>query len=332
VHRANLRHLAVSLLVLLATALLASTATALLLDERWWVAELLVNLPIQHALAFALVLVAAALLRHRWLMALSAIGLMLNVAIAAPVLAALWFGEPAPPAPNSATLDVTFFNAKYRFGTLEPLDYLLRRDDEVVVLSLASAGTAAMIDNLPATDLTVRAAPGLEGDDDLEMIALVRDPDADVIVHRPTDEARDAIIEVVLDLEGVPVHVFASHPVSPLTPERAEQRNRSLSRLADRAKSVGGPVIVMGDLNATPWSPRLQELLAAGRLLDSQVGYGLQPSFPAAGGRLGIAIDHILHSPELTTVTRELGPSFDSDHRMVHATFALARRPEANGA
>jgi endonuclease/exonuclease/phosphatase (EEP) superfamily protein YafD len=82
-------------------------------------------------------------------------------------------------------------------------------------------------------------------------------------------------------------------------------------------------VAVVGDLNATPWSPRLQALLADARLVDSQVGHGLQPSYPAARGRLGLTIDHILHTREPTTVERELGPNFASDHRMVHARLEL---------
>jgi endonuclease/exonuclease/phosphatase (EEP) superfamily protein YafD len=157
----------------------------------------------------------------------------------------------------------------------------------------------------------------------------VRDPDADVTVHRFSNDPRDAIIEIVADLDGQPVHVIAAHPVSPLTPARAAQRDRALRRLATRAAADDAPTVVMGDLNATPWSPDLQQLLASGDLRDSQVGFGLQPSYPAPLGPVGIAIDHVLHSPELTTVLRALGPSFGSDHRILHARLA---RTAAGGA
>jgi endonuclease/exonuclease/phosphatase (EEP) superfamily protein YafD len=311
--------------------LLATTAVAWTLGRRWWVAEVLANLPVQHTVAFAVLLVAAAALRQRWLLALSLVGLVANLAITAPLLLTLQRGEPLPPAEDATTLDVTFFNTKYFADREATIEYLRGRVDDVVVLALAMQPWG---EDLEAADLDLhlRAGPGPTDGEDLELIALVRDPDAEVSVHRPTDDPRDAIVEVVVGLDGQPVHVLATHTVSPLTAVRAAQRERALERLAIRAAAQDAPVVVMGDLNATPWSPRLQELLVTADLVDSQVGFGLQPSYPAARGRLGIAIDHVLHSTELTTVARQLGPSFGSDHRMVHARLAPATPTGAGSA
>ena len=311
------------LLCAAAVALLLSTVLAWTLGGRWWVAELLANLPVQHALAFAVLLVAAAFLRHRWLLLLSVAGLVANLAITAPILLTLQRGEPLPPVEGASTLDVTFFNTKYFADMEATIEHLRERGDDVVVLALAMQPWG---EDLEAADLGlhIRAGPGPTDGEDLEMVALVRDPDAEVIVHRPTADPRDAIIEIVLDLDGQPVHLLAAHPVSPLTADRAAQRDETLARLAVRATDQDAAVVVVGDLNATPWSPKLQEMLLEAELVDSQVGFGLQPSYPTDRGRLGIAIDHVLHSPELTTVARQLGPSFGSNHRMVHARLAPA--------
>jgi endonuclease/exonuclease/phosphatase (EEP) superfamily protein YafD len=311
------------LLTVAAVALLVTTAVGWLFGARWWVAELLTNLPIQHALAFAVLTVAAAAVPHRLAVALSLAGLFANLAIATPGLEATHSGDPAPPEADAETLDLTFFNTKYRADRAATIEYLRQRDDDVVVLSLA-VGPWREEFEAAALDLAIRAGPGRIHGEDLELIALVRDADADVTVHRPTDDPRDAIVEVVLDLAGQPVHVLASHPVSPLTPARAAQRNRTFERLSARAAAQDAATVVLGDLNATPWSPDLQQLVATGDLIDSQVGFGLQASYPAAWGPLGIAIDHALHTPELTTVARQLGPSLGSDHRMLHATLAPA--------
>jgi endonuclease/exonuclease/phosphatase (EEP) superfamily protein YafD len=300
----------------------------LTLGAHWWVAELLANLPIQHVLAFAVLLVAAAFLRTRWLLGLTLIGLVANLLIAAPVLLALQLGEPLPPAGGAPTLDVTFFNTKYFADDEATIEYLRERGDDVVVLALAMQPWRAYLEAADL-DLHVRAGPGPTDGEDLEVVVLVRDPDAEVIVHRPTDDPRDAIVEVVVDLDGQPVHILASHPVSPLTADRAAQRDRTLAQLTVRATEPDAAVVVMGDLNATPWSPKLQAMVREAELIDSQVGFGHQPSYPAARGRLGIAIDHVLHSSELTTVARQLGPSFGSDHRMVHARLAPAAPSDA---
>jgi endonuclease/exonuclease/phosphatase (EEP) superfamily protein YafD len=306
-----------------AVALLLSTVVAWTLGGRWWVAELVANLPVQHALAFAILLVAAAVLRDRWLLALSVPGLVANLVITAPILLTLQNGEPLPPVEGASTLDVTFFNTKYFADREATIEHLRERRDDVVVLALAMQPWG---EDLEAADLGlhVRAGPSPTGGEDLELVALVRDAEAEAIVHRPTNDPRDAIVELVLELDGQPVHLLAAHPVSPLTAHRAAQRDETLARLAVRATDQDAAVIVVGDLNATPWSPKLRKMLLEAKLVDSQVGFGLQPSWPADRGRLGIAIDHVLYSTELTTVARELGPSFGSDHRMVHARLAPA--------
>jgi endonuclease/exonuclease/phosphatase (EEP) superfamily protein YafD len=313
--------------MLVSVLLLLATLSALVLARRWWVAELLANLPIQLALAFIALLLIAVPLRHARLAALAAAGLLFNLALIAPVLVPTQRRGPEL-ATDAPTLDVTFFNAKYQTENQDMIAYLQNRDDDVVVLSLVSGGLADLIDRTAGPDLKVRAGPGTDRDGDLPMIALVRDPDAEVSVHRPTTDPRDAIVEVIVDLDGRPVHVLAAHPVSPLTPTRAVQRNRTLQRIAARAVAEDETIVVMGDLNATPWSPYFQDLLAAADLRDSQVGHGLQPSFPAARGRMGIPLDHVLHGPELQTLERHLGPAFGSDHRMVHARLARSHEAE----
>lgn len=68
-------------------------------------------------------------------------------------------------------------------------------------------------------------------------------------------------------------------------------------------------------------------------LLDSHRGHGWQPSYPPWFGPLGIPIDHLWHSPELTTVERQLGPSRGCDHRILNVRLAWGAGPatESNG-
>jgi endonuclease/exonuclease/phosphatase (EEP) superfamily protein YafD len=78
---------------------------------------------------------------------------------------------------------------------------------------------------------------------------------------------------------------------------------------------------VVGDLNASPWSHSFRSL-ADSDLINSLNGFGLQASWPAVLGPFGVPIDHLLHSAELTTVSREIGPSLGSEHRSVFITLA----------
>jgi hypothetical protein len=94
-------------------------------------------------------------------------------------------------------------------------------------------------------------------------------------------------------------------------------------------------VVVVGDLNITPWSHAFRSLERAG-LRNSQRGFGLQATWPAGYGPFMVPIDHALHSRDLTVTHREVGPAHGSSHRSVLVELAPARprppRPAAAGA
>ena len=73
-------------------------------------------------------------------------------------------------------------------------------------------------------------------------------------------------------------------------------------------------MIVIGDLNLTPWSPRFRALLDDGGLGDSRVGFGHHATWPVWFPLLLIPIDHVLADPEIKVYRREVGPAVGSDH------------------
>ena len=93
-----------------------------------------------------------------------------------------------------------------------------------------------------------------------------------------------------------------------------------LARLIDTFWTGSTPVqsgafAVVGDLNASPWSWSFGRLTDGGALRNSQIGFGLQPTFSANSNVLfRVPIDHLLHSGDLTVVDRRLGDSLGSDH------------------
>jgi endonuclease/exonuclease/phosphatase (EEP) superfamily protein YafD len=285
------------------------------LGARWWVFDLVANLRVQLTLLLMLVGLPVLLIRRWWLSAVALAGAMVNLALVAPLL----FASPEPPPTAGEHLEVTFFNAKVSADADAVIAHLASRDEDIVVLS---ATTPSWFDRLEASSLPLHVVAGSRLVPGLEIIVLTREPDAEVTIHKLSSEARDALVEVTIELDGSPVHVLGTHPVSPATSLRAQRRDRVLEWIGLWPERRDAPVVVVGDLNATPWSAPFRTMLARGGLADSLGLHGIQPSWPASLGPLGIPIDHVLHSPELTTVERELGPSFGSDHRMVHARIA----------
>jgi endonuclease/exonuclease/phosphatase (EEP) superfamily protein YafD len=128
-----------------------------------------------------------------------------------------------------------------------------------------------------------------------------------------------------LRIEGKQLTVIATHPLPPIGSARFRLRNRQLLAVADYVRSLTSPVIVLGDFNTTPWSPHFKRLLRRANLRDSRRGQGIHPSWPSdLPWLLRIPLDHILHSGEITILSRQLCPPIGSDHLSVVVDFSLA--------
>jgi endonuclease/exonuclease/phosphatase (EEP) superfamily protein YafD len=146
--------------------------------------------------------------------------------------------------------------------------------------------------------------------------------------HVPGGEA----IEAQLGITGQEVMVLNLHAMAPLSPARAATRDAQFEWIARWCREQSGRVIVLGDLNTTPWSCSFGRLLRDGDLIDSMRGFGVQPTWRTSFGPLRgmllwpiqIPIDHCLHSPGLIAVARETGPPCGSNHYPLLVTLRLS--------
>lgn len=120
--------------------------------------------------------------------------------------------------------------------------------------------------------------------------------------------------------------LIAAHPFPPVGREAAGLRNRQLTRLAEIVQQAEIPVVILGDLNITPWSPHFADFLEAAELQDSGRGFGLQPTWPAGNRLLQIPIDHCLVSSGVLMEERRVGPDVGSDHLPLFVSFATQNR------
>ncbi|MCS6948173.1 MAG: endonuclease/exonuclease/phosphatase family protein [Steroidobacteraceae bacterium] len=90
------------------------------------------------------------------------------------------------------------------------------------------------------------------------------------------------------------LHVFAVHLTWPVAPKLARERNAQLRLLAQLAARSPEPLLLVGDLNVTEFSPHFRDLLVMGRLTDHGAGRGWQPTWPALLAAAGLRIDHVL--------------------------------------
>ena len=131
-------------------------------------------------------------------------------------------------------------------------------------------------------------------------------------------------LEVRLKHDGREFRVIGTHPLPPMGPTYAILRNQQLKKLAEHASRQALPVLVMGDLNATPWSHGMHILQEDGKLGYRSLEAPWAPTW-RAGSIFGIPIDHILCTSPFIIAERSVGPDVGSDHRPLIATVAWGK-------
>lgn len=287
----------------------------------WWGFELATHFRVQYALAlggFALILLA--LRQWRWAMLFGAFAL-LDLAFVMPA-----FREDDPAAPatveSQPTLRALLANVNAENRDSERLQRLIAISDPDIILLLEA--TPWLLDRL--RDLGERYPHrAAEPRDDLFGIALFsRHPFARSQIVRFGDAASPPAIVATIAAGERAFDLIGVHPWPPVSAELAEGRNEQLGALARRVRQSQAPLLVLGDLNLSPWSPWFARLLADSGLRDSRRGRGIQPSWPAGWWPLWIPIDHVLFSEGIHVRHREIGPAIGSDHYPVIVDFRVS--------
>ena len=98
----------------------------------------------------------------------------------------------------------------------------------------------------------------------------------------------------------------------------------SIGSMIAFAGLVFGALIVVGDLNTSPWSPHFRDLLTATGLRNAAAGHGWIPTWPTWFWPALIPIDHVLVRGPLGVEDLERGPDVGSDHYPLIAGLRLA--------
>lgn len=119
------------------------------------------------------------------------------------------------------------------------------------------------------------------------------------------------------------VQVVAVHLPWPLGPQSTRERDAQLNALAEWMSRSTQPVIVGGDFNQTPWSPRFSKAVAAAHARDALATHPAMYTWPTSFPLLGIQIDHCLISPQWQVARTGRGPRIGSDHFPVELELRL---------
>jgi endonuclease/exonuclease/phosphatase (EEP) superfamily protein YafD len=296
--------------------------------SAWWVFDILTSYRPQFFLVLLVGIVALAALRCWRTLPIAVLALALNAVVVAPVFT----GHQAPAAKGSPFLTIAHLNLQSRTGDLPAIHSWLETTPADIVVFLHTAGrtTASLRGGVGRYTMIY---PHYLGQDfkgksrydppSPEIIVMSDQPGATASTPTMNGLPSNAVF-VDADLGKVRVHLLALHTLSPGTSARQSVRNSELAAVGRWLRREPKPAIAFGDFNTTYYSPELQDLLHTGHATSSQVGFGIQATWPHQFRPAGIAIDQSVYTGHITAIARHRGPSLGSEHRSLIVTYALA--------
>lgn len=282
--------------------------------DVWWGFDVLANFRLQYLIVLGIVAGGLFAGGQRVGSAVFA-GIALYNAI---LIAPLYGNDPAAAA-SEARLEIVSANMQAQ-NSRQMVNWLIATNPDLVFLFESSRQTE---DLLREADLGYEVTSGIEPENTYGLSILSRGP----IDFEMLQSARDGgdAIRLETGLGEQTVVVYAIHPPSPSNPTRSEARDKLLTRVGRAAAEEVLPVVVVGDFNATPWSHGFRQLVEPADLHNSQEGFGYGATWHAdVWPVLGVPLDHLVHSRDLTVVDREVGPSVGPDHRPIRVVLAKA--------
>jgi endonuclease/exonuclease/phosphatase (EEP) superfamily protein YafD len=295
-------------LLLTLVAVVATLAGAA--ARLFWIADLTVHFRLQWvALALAGCLILAATGHAGWA-ALALLTVAIQVRQCAAVLK---WRAPAQastaPAP-SAQMRLAAINVWYRNHQFQRvIDFITRERPDFVLLAEVTAAWEEALAPLNASYAHRYTTRGVRG---TGLLLLSRWPMQAEVLPGYSD-VEPAVSATVLIKERS-LQLLNVHTSWPLGRASSALRDRQLALIGEFARSHPKPLVVLGDLNVSPFSPQFRTLLSDSRLKSAAQGFGWQPTWPTFLPPAGIQIDHALTGAGVFVTSFRRGSPVGSDH------------------
>ncbi len=297
---------------LLAVGLAAATVFGFLGRFNWFL-DLFSHFRVQY-MQLCLPLIGVALWKR---LNARAAALVLLAAVNYAFVLPLYFGKPAPPTKQPTRAMLMNINAG-NGNTEDVLAAIRTAKPDILLLEEVTPKWAAELAVLNAT-YPHRVAEPQKGCFGIMLLSKHPLKDARII---QIGRAEVPSVVATIRLPNDDLSFIGTHPPPPMGRLYSERRNEQLAELPALAANQKDPVLLLGDLNVTPFSYWFKRVMETG-LKNSMKGFGFQPSW-VGNAFLKIPLDHALHSKEIVVHNRMVGGDVGSDHRPVIIDFTIA--------
>lgn len=316
------------LVFLVVTASIVGLSAIALLTSHYgwqWRLELLSHFQVQYWVMTLLLLLLLTLSRRR---ALIWIGLFCVALLSTQILP--WYLPPNWLFPTTGNLRVLVANLNAKNQSYQPVLTLVRQENpDVAVFIEVDDRWVAQLDTLQ--DLLPYSV-GQPNPYHLGLMMYSRLPLTNPQVKFFTPENVSTTAEIAI--AGQPLYFVATHPLSPIKHSFFHGRNLQLEEIRQALQEVTLPIVMVGDLNITMWSPYYRRFIRSTGLKDARQGWGILPTWPTGNlfrlpartaPLFSIPIDHCLISPGLRVAQLRTGGPTGSDHRPIIVDLQVNR-------
>jgi endonuclease/exonuclease/phosphatase (EEP) superfamily protein YafD len=274
-----------------------------------WFLALFDHFRLQGAI-ICLIAILVFVLRRRWiLLAISIISLAINFWPLWRATSTLQEGTAAAVGPGLKLISFNVLTRNTRYA--DALAYLQSQDADVILLLETNEKWVEAMDPLRRTHPHGRA----EAQEDNFGLALYsRLPVTGLEISHLVDDGMPTVVATVQQGERL-LRVIGTHPLPPTGQATRIVILNQMAKIASIVKAQPTlPTIVMGDFNATPWSPAI-DILRTQCDLDFRTPKPVWRPTWQARTIFALPIDHALCTPQVFLAQREIGPDLGSDHR-----------------
>lgn len=328
------RSITVAWLHLILAALLIATLTSFA-ARLHWLLELFVHFKLVYFVLALGVGIGFLATKRRKSASISALLLILH----APGVLSWYIPRAVESHPSASTVTILAANVlSSNQNRTDLVDYIRERRPDIALLQEISPEWLAELKTLEAEGYTLLADARF---DNFGMATLTRLEDVEILhvdltAMQGVDDLRhdqevvkeivrtNPIIELQFSVAERHVQVLNIHPLPPVGKVYAEARDYTLQLARAYFENAQDMVILVGDLNTTPWSPAYKDTFNSAEIVNARQGFGIFPTYPSIGPLFPIIpIDHVLISPEIRVTTLEYTPEWGSDHAGLWVELAI---------
>jgi endonuclease/exonuclease/phosphatase (EEP) superfamily protein YafD len=305
------------LIVIKISLILLAIAYALSLKGTWhFMLDNLTSFKVHFAALFFLCAILCLVARDfRWF-GFAVLGTVVSIA---PVIEWYLPADTSQPMTNSDVVTVMSVNVSPRIASAVRLEQQIRNEQpDILGLIELTPAFAEQLDGIRSNFRFVFEEPK-EGFDGLGLYSNIPILEGRLAKFSP---GAPPAISAILDVESRDTEVLIVHPVAPISEILAKKRNEQLEALADYIAKSPRRFVVLADLNTALWSDNYQRFVRDSGLRNSRRGFGVESTWPATKF-LGVAIDHIFHSPDIPVRDFRVLSTIGSDHLPVIADLGL---------